>query len=129
MNRLALAALVVAASLAPAFAQDQAPAAPQITIDPAASVAKLPRSAEVLTGLYATLATLELCNVDVPEPARTGMSAHRRQMEASLSMDEATGTKAYEVVRTDVEKAGVDCAETSTDRQQANAVIAIYNGG
>jgi hypothetical protein len=130
MPRLALAAFLVAASLAPAFAQDAAPAAaPQITIDPAAAVNQLPRSAQILTGLYATLATLEICAIDIPEPARTGMSAHRRQMEASLSMDEATGTKAYDVVRVDVEKTGVDCSETSTDRQQADAVIAIYNGG
>lgn len=130
MPRFALAALLIAASLAPVSAQDQAPAATsQITVDPAASVAQMPKSAQMLTGLYATLATLELCTVDIPEPARTGMNAHRRQMEASLSMDEATGTKAYEVVRADVEKAGVDCAETSTDRQQADAVIAIYNGG
>ena len=130
MPRLALAALLLAASLASASAQEASPAAtPQITVDPKASVGQLPKSAQLLTGLYATLATLELCAVDIPEPARTGMSAHRRQMEASLSMDEATGTKAYEVVRADVEKTGVDCAETSDDRQQAAAVVAIYNGG
>lgn len=130
MTRLALAALLCALSFAPVSAQDQSPAAPaEITINPSAPIAQLPKSAQVLTGLYATLATLEICAVDVPEPARTGMSAHRRQMEATLSMDEAMGAKAYDVVRADVEKAGVNCAEASPDRAQADAVIAIYNGG
>lgn len=130
MPRLALAALLCAVSFAPVSAQEQTPAAtPEITINPSAPIAQLPKSAQLLTGLYATLATLEICAVDVSEPARTGMSAHRRQMETSLSMDEATGVKAYDVVRADVEKTGVDCAEASPDRKQADAVIALYSGG
>ena len=56
------------------------------------------------------------------------MSAHRRQLEGELRLDEASGQKAYDTVKADVEKTGVDCAEGSTDRQQADAVVAIYSG-
>lgn len=126
MPRLALAALVLAAGLSSASAQEPAPTT--ITVDPSATISQMPKSAQLLTGLYATLATLELCAIDIAEPAATGMSAHRRQMEAELRMDEETGTAAYERVRADVEKAGVDCAEGSNDRQQAEAVVSIYAG-
>lgn len=125
MPRLALAALALAASLLPVSAQD----APQvITVDPNAAISQLPKSAQLLTGLYATLATLELCAVEAPEPAATGMNAHRRQMEAELRMDGETATAAYQRVRADVEKAGIDCTDGSSDRQQADAVVAIYAG-
>jgi len=97
-----------------------------LTIDPGAIIDKMPQSANVLTGLYATLATLELCGVSVPDPVDAAMSAHRQQMETSLAMDAATGAKAYETVRADVEKTGIDCAEGSAERQQADAVVALY---
>ncbi|MCW5723128.1 MAG: hypothetical protein KIS86_18505 [Devosia sp.] len=126
MPRLALAAFVLAAGLTSVSAQDTAPAT--ITVNPSATISQLPKAAQLLTGLYATLATLELCAVEVPEPATSGMSAHRRQMETELRMDEKTSTTAYERVRADVEKAGLDCAEGSADRQQADAVVAIYAG-
>lgn len=126
MLRPAIIALLLALGLAPVSAQE-APST-TITVDPGAAISQLPRSAQLLTGLYATLATLEICAVEAPEPAATGMSAHRRQMETELRMDDETATAAYERVRADVERAGVDCAEGSADRQQTDAVVAIYAG-
>ena len=123
MSRFALACAFLGLSLPAAFAQDA-----EITIDPLASINTTTRQGQLLTGLYATQATLELCSIDVIEPGVTAMNAHRRQLEAELRLDEASGVKAYAAVKADVEKAGVDCAEGSADRNSANAVVAIYSG-
>ncbi|SFV38870.1 hypothetical protein SAMN05216456_3661 [Devosia crocina] len=132
MPRLLSALAFLALSLNAAVAQDQAPQEPapgqSVTIDPLAKVNSSNRQSELLTGLYATQATIELCGIDVIEPGVTAMAAHRRQLQGELRMDEATGESAYAAIKADVEKAGVDCAEGSTDRTQANAVIAIYSG-
>lgn len=124
--RFILAASLLALSLAGAHAQEAA--APQITVDPLAIVDAMPQQGMLLTGLYATQATIELCSVPVIEPGTTAMNAHRRQLESELRMDEATATAAYAAIKGDVEKAGVDCAEGSPDRAQADEVIAIYTG-
>ena len=123
LPRFALACALVGLSLTPALAQDAT-----ITIDPLASINTTTKQGQLLTGLYATQATLEICGIDVIEPGVTAMNAHRRQLETELRLDEPSGVKAYEAVKADVEKAGVDCAEGSPDRQSANAVVAIYSG-
>ena len=75
-----------------------------------------------------TQATIELCNITVTEPGVTAMNAHRRQLETDFHLEGETAVKAYETVKADVEKAGVDCTEGSADRQQTDAVIAVYSG-
>ena len=127
LPRFSLAALLLAATLVGAQAQDAAPET-QITVDPHAIVDAMPKQGRLLTGLYATQATIEVCGITVTEPGTTAMSAHRRQLESELRMDEATGQAAYAAVKADVEKAGIDCAEGSTDREQTQAVIAVYSG-
>lgn len=126
--RFSLAALILAATLIAPHAQEAAAPQSNITVDPRAVVDSMPKQGTLLTGLYATEATLEICNVVVTEPALTAMSAHRRQLENDLRLDEASGKTAYETVKADVEKTGVDCAEGSADRKQADAVVAIYSG-
>lgn len=129
MPRLTLALSLLAALVPAAYAQDAAPAAkPDITVDPRAVVDAMPQQGTLLTGLYATQATIELCSVEVGEPATTAMNAHRRQLESELRMDVATATAAYDAIKSDVEKTGVDCAEGSRDREQTAEVIAIYSG-
>ncbi|KKB77876.1 hypothetical protein VW35_14630 [Devosia soli] len=129
MPRLSLALSLLAVLAPAAYAQDAAPAAkPNITVDPRAIVDSMPQQGTLLTGLYATQATIELCSVEASEPATTAMNAHRRQLETELRMDEPTAAAAYAAIKSDVEKAGVDCAEGSSDRQQAAQVIAIYSG-
>lgn len=125
--RFSLAVLMLAATLAGAQAQDTAPET-KITVDPRAIVDAMPKQGQLLTGLYATQATIELCNITVAEPGVTAMNAHRRQLESDFHLEGETAVKAYETVKADVEKAGVDCAEGSPDRQQTEAVIAIYSG-
>lgn len=127
LPRFCLAALFLASTLVGAQAQDAAPKT-EITVDPHAIVDAMPKQGRLLTGLYATQATIEVCGMTVTEPGAAAMSAHRRQLESELRMDEATGEAAYAAVKADVEKAGLDCAEGSTDREQTKAVIAVYSG-
>lgn len=129
MPRILLAAALLTLSIGAVQAQEATPApAPEITVDPRAIVDAMPQQGMLLTGLYATQATIDLCTVTVTEPAATAMSAHRRQLESDLRMDAATADTAYAAIKGDVEKAGVDCAEGSADRAQADAVIALYSG-
>lgn len=131
MPRFALALSVLALTIAAPLAQEDTPApatAPTITVDPGAVVDAMPKQGQLLTGLYATQATIELCNITVAEPGITAMAAHRRQLESDFHLEGESATKAYETVKADVEKAGIDCAEGSADRQQTEAVIKIYSG-
>lgn len=125
--RFSLAVLMLAATLVGAQAQDTTPET-KITVDPHAIVDAMPKQGRLLTGLYATQATIEVCGMTVTEPGVTAMNAHRRQLESELRMDEATGQAAYAAVKADVEKTGIDCAEGSSDRQQTEAVISVYSG-
>jgi hypothetical protein len=125
-----LAVLVV--SIGAAQAQETAPAATpapaQISIDPAAAVNATPKQANLLTGLYATRAVLEICAVEVAAEASTRMNNDQKKFETGLGMDAATATEAYAKVKADVERTSPDCAPGSTDRANAEAVVAIYAG-
>ena len=131
MPRFVPALCVLALTIAAPLAQEAAPAPdtpPKITVDPSAVVDAMPKQGQLLTGLYATQATIELCDIAVTEPGATAMNAHRRQLESEFHLEGETAQKAYDTVKADVEKAGIDCTEGSPDRQQTEAVIAVYSG-
>ena len=71
-----LAALAVLTLMSGAsIAQEAAPsAAPEIVVDPAASLNTSPKQANMLTGFYATLAVIEICAVSI-EPDITAAAA------------------------------------------------------
>ena len=123
-----LAALAVLALISGAsVAQEAAPAAaPEIVVDPAATINTTPKQANMLTGFYATQAVIELCSVAIEPAIAEGMAADRARLEASLSMDAAAATAAYAQVKADVEKTTPDCADGSPDRAGIDAVTAIY---
>lgn len=125
-----LAALAfIALGLGAAAAQDALPAqpaTPEIVVDPTATIDATPKNANLLTGLYATKAVIELCTVSVPESILAGIAADQARLETSLGMDASTATAAYAQVKGDVEKTSPDCAEGSTDRISVDAVTAIY---
>ncbi|WEK04051.1 MAG: hypothetical protein P0Y65_17980 [Candidatus Devosia phytovorans] len=132
MIRTIAALATVALLSSTAMAQETLPAdappppAGDITIDPAASVDSTPRSANMLTGFYATKAVIEICALEIEPDVLAGMEADRARLETSLSMDAATAGNAYTQVKADVEKTTPDCAEGSTDRISVDAVTAIY---
>jgi hypothetical protein len=123
-----LAALAVLALISgAAVAQEAAPTtAPEIVIDPAASLNTTPKQANMLTGFYATQAVIELCAVSIEPTIAEGMAADRARLETALSMDATAAAAAYAQVKADVEKTQPDCAEGSTDRAGVDAVTAIY---
>jgi hypothetical protein len=125
-----LAALAfIALGLGAATAQDALPAqpaTPEIVVDPTATIDNTPKQANLLTGLYATRAVIEICAVTVEEGILSGIMADQARLESSLGMDPATSEKAYTQVKADVEKTTPDCAEGSPDRISVDAVTAIY---
>lgn len=125
-----LAALAfLAIGLGAATAQDALPAQPapsDIVVDPAAPIDTTPKQANLLTGLYATRAVIELCSVTVAENVLAGIDIDQKRLETGLGMDAATAEKAYAQVKSDVEKTTPDCAEGSPDRISVDAVTSIY---
>jgi len=125
-----IAALAIFAVLtAGSIAQEATPASPaptDVVVDPAASLNTSPKQANMLTGFYATQAVIELCSLTIEQPVLDGMAADRTRLEAALAMDAATGEKAYNLVKADVEKTAPDCTDGSTDRISVDAVTAIY---
>src|SRR5690606_1199979 len=118
---------ILALTLGATTAQEAAPAeAPEIVVDPAASLNTSPKQANMLTGFYATMAVIDICAIVVEPDITAGMDADRQRLETALGMDPATAAAAYEQVRADVEKTTPDCAEGSSDRLGVDAVTAIY---
>lgn len=118
---------VLALSLGAATAQDAAPAAaPEIVVDPAATLNTSSKQANMLTGFYATQAVIEICALTIDPAIADGMAADRQRLEAALGLDATRGAEAYARVKTDVETTSPDCAEGSADRLGVDAVTAIY---
>ena len=127
MIRPLAAFATLALTLGASVAQEVAPAAaPEIVVDPAASLNTTPKQANMLTGFYATLAVIDICAITIAPDVTTGMTADKARLEKALGMDPAMAATAYAQVRADVEKTSPDCAEGSPDRLGVDAVTAIY---
>lgn len=133
MIRTFAALTLLALGTASLAAQEAAPAAPaapsapaNIVVDPLAPIDNTPKNANLLTGLYATKAVIELCSVTVDPAVLTRMTADQRRFESGMGMDEAAGDNAYAGIKADVERTTPDCADGSTDRQSVDAVVALY---
>lgn len=136
MKPIFLATAILLAGVSMAQAQDVKPApidtphAPEnLTINPMATLDVTPKRANLLTGLYATKAVIEICNVPVDAAILQRMSDDEAGFASNLQMDAATAAKAYEQVKSDVSKTKPDCAEGSADRQSVDAVVSIYTAG
>jgi hypothetical protein len=123
---LALAFLAAGLNFAVAQEATPAPAASNVVIDPAAAIDATPKQANLLTGMYATKAVIEICAINFEEGVINGMDADQKRLETSLAMDVPTAEKAYAEVKADVEKTAPDCAEGSPDRLGVEAVANIY---
>lgn len=131
MNRSIAVLAILALGLSPVMAQD-APAVPttpapaDVVVAPAAPIPVTPKQTNLLTGFYATLAVIEICDVPVDEAVKAGMAGDQKRLEASVNLDAPSAAKAYATVKADVIKTNPDCAEGSTDRASVDAVTAIY---
>ena len=128
IRTLTAAALFAFVAAGAAVAQQTTipPADAQVTIDPTANPGALPRGLQILTGLYATLATAEICEVTIEPDIAEGIAADRARMEQSVGFDQEAVDKAYAAVLADVKKTEPDCTDGSPDRQGIDAVTAIY---
>ncbi|WP_127751717.1 hypothetical protein [Devosia sp. 1566] len=129
LRPLVLAAVLIlplTAAQAQQAAPTTTPAPAEISIDPAAPVNATPKQANLLTGLYATKAIIEICAITVDENATSRMNNDQKRFEAGLGMDDAAATQAYAKIKADVERTTPDCAEGGADRQNAEAVVNIY---
>lgn len=136
MKPILFAAAILVAGLSTAQAQDVKPApidtptaTENLTVNPMATLDVTPKRANLLTGMYATKAVIELCNVPVDAAILARMSQDQAGLETSMQMDAATATKAYEQVKADVTKTKPDCADGSVDRKGVDAVVGIYTAG
>ena len=128
MIRPILALGFVAAALNIAVAQEtpSIPAPSDVVVNPAAPINATPKQANLLTGMYATKAVIEICAISLEDGVINGMDADQKRLETSLAMDAPTAEKAYAQVKADVEKTTPDCAEGSADRLGVEAVADIY---
>jgi hypothetical protein len=130
IRSLAIVAFVLATGGA-ALAQEAStttPAPTDIQVDPNANVNVMPKQANMLTGLYATQAVIDICAITVPETAATRMGNDRKRFEAGVGLDATGAAQAYEKIKTDVAATTPDCAEGSPDRQNVQAVLSLYGG-
>jgi hypothetical protein len=128
MIRTLAALTLLASALGAAAAQEATPATPapaDIVVDPTASIGAPPQ-ANLLTGLYATLVTIDICDITVEPAVRTGMDTDRKRLETALGLDATGVTEAYARVESDMRTVEPDCAEGSPDRASVDAVTAIY---
>ena len=123
---------VLLATTAASFAQEAStttPAATDIQINPSASVNVMPKQADMLTGIYATQAVIDICSITVPEAAATRMGSDRSRFEALIGLDADGATEAYKKIKDNVAATTPDCAEGSADRKNVEAVLSLYSGG
>jgi len=121
-------AAIPAAPAAPVAAPAAPVAAPEISINPAAGLAAATDPTQLLTGLYATKAVIELCAIEIPAATQTAMTADQIRFERKMGWDPATALQAYGGIKTSVESTKPDCTEGSADRQGVDAVLSVYAG-
>ena len=122
---------VLLATTATGFAQEAStttPPATDIQVNPSAVVNAMPKQADMLTGIYATQAVIDLCTITVPETAATRMGSDRKRFEALVGLDADGAVEAYKKIKDSVAATTPDCAEGSADRKNVEAVLSLYAG-
>lgn len=130
IRSLAIAAFVLATASA-GYAQEAStttPAPTDIRVDPNATINVMSKQGNMLTGIYATQAVIDICAITVPEPVATRMGNDRKRFETGVGLDATGATEAYDKVKTSVTATKPDCAEGSADRKNVEAVLALYAG-
>ncbi|MGV8831546.1 MAG: hypothetical protein ACOH2N_06180 [Devosia sp.] len=123
---IALLALGLNSAMAQDAAPVPAPAPADIAIEPAASIPATPKQTNLLTGFYATLAVIEICDINIPDDVSAGMAGDQKRLETSVGLDQASATEAYAKVKAEVTQTAPDCTQGSPDLASVDAVTAIY---
>ena len=125
--RTSAALALLALSLLPAAAQEATPtqpAAEDIVVDATAAIPGQSKQADLLTGLYATRAVIEICAVQLDASVTDAMAADEQRLETALRLDAPSGDQAYAAVKADVVLAML-VAGTGSSREGLNAVAAV----
>lgn len=133
---LAVPALAQEAAPAPAEPAVPAPAAPAegapapataAPVDPATTAFALPPSPDdLLTGLYATRAVAELCNITIDPVTVEAMAADEAAFIEQLGITREVADNAFAEIRTAVEGQAPDCTPGSADVAGVEEVLAVY---
>lgn len=130
MVRPLLALPLLLALITPAMAAPATPApatsATTETVAPTAGMQAKPDPINFLTGIYATRAVIEICNVTVDQKISTAMLADQVRYEREMQYDPGTAAAAYQSIKTSVAKTNPDCKDGSADRQGVDVVLAAY---
>lgn len=121
-----LLALLSPAIAAPATPAPTTPAPADTAVAPAAGMQAKPDPINYLTGIYATRAVIEICNVTVDQKISTAMLADQVRYEREMQYDPGTAAAAYQSIKTSIAKTNPDCAAGSADRQGVDVVLAAY---
>jgi hypothetical protein len=128
IRSLAAFAMVLAVAT-PGFAQEATtttPAPTDIEVNAAATINAVPKQANMLTGIYATQAVIDICAITVPETVATRMGNDRSRFEAAIGLDATGATEAYQKIKDNVASTKPDCAAGSPDRANVDAVLTLY---
>ena len=140
-KRLAAACLLALGFAAPAFAQQgdvpefeselEAPSANSnnpapLPGEPVISINMPASPSDLLTGLLATRALIEICELPLDIAIGNAMDADQADFVARLQLAPDAADATYEQIRTATEARTPDCAEGSPDRQGVEAVLSAY---
>jgi len=81
---------------------------------------------DLLTGLLATRALIELCDVPLDINIASAMDTDQAAFAQRMEITPEAVNASYEQIRTATETRGPDCAEGSADRQGIEAVVSVY---
>ncbi|WP_189424994.1 hypothetical protein [Devosia pacifica] len=137
---MTLAAAAFGVLTAAAGAQDmQSPSTPQMSPgtgaeaesvapdgEPVTAYAMPPNPNDLLTGLYATRATAEACDIDVDSEVASAMAADEARYIDQLGLTGDAAAEAYDQIVTTLDAQGLDCAEGSADVASVTRVLDLY---
>ncbi|HTM79146.1 MAG TPA: hypothetical protein VL133_16150 [Devosia sp.] len=130
IRSLAVFAILLTAT-STGFAQEAAtttPPATDIQVDAGAAVNVMPKQANMLTGIYATQAVIDICAITVPAPVAAKMGNDRSRFESVIGLDATAAAEAYKKIKDNVASTAPDCTEGSPDRKNVEAVLTLYAG-
>jgi hypothetical protein len=81
---------------------------------------------DLLTGLYATRALAEICEITIEPAVLAAMEADQTAFAERLNVSAASAEGTYQEIRGAIESTSPDCAPGSADVAGVNDVIAVY---
>lgn len=81
---------------------------------------------DLLTGLYATKALIEVCEVSLTAEVSGAMEADEMRFLSQLGLDPQSAQASYGEILAATQTRNPDCAEGSADRAAVSEVVTVY---